>query len=358
MADRGAFTLKERNDDPDTPATRRGGAFVSQGYGATRRDMADHNEEVARYVERMGLQPIDDKDYDRKFKKADEIRARPNSVLPSHEFWDRWGSSDPGWQDRMGKLQAGLVSGLDALSFGAALPALRRAAPSFAERLDGLLATQPDVSKASALTAAVVNPANKVFRALGDRLAARGAGLAPQAAADGATAAGVYSLAPFIESGGLDSKAIAMAPAAALSRPMLPYLPQNMLGRTAAGAATGGAVQLPQALTNPHAIAEGVAMGAMHGAGLKPTPKDKANSKALQELDQWIKSRKMSSSRPSLGKDMVSHNDLKDARGHVADVAAAGAAIPALQLIGALFNSARDDDKQQTPQAAYPASGE
>lgn len=199
--------------------------------------------------------------------------SRPESVFPNHLFWDKYGSSDPAWQDRVGQAQAAVTNVLNAIGFGAPMAAMRRFAPETAKSLDDVSKSHEKTAMGADIAGTLGNPMNSLYRMGGDALAKRGYGLMAQGAADAGSAAGLYGLPGFAQYGDVTGGAGAI-PVAAATRVMMPRLPESVLARMAYGAGAGGLTGLAQAPTNEMAPIYYGAAGALHGAGLKRSPSE------------------------------------------------------------------------------------
>lgn len=207
--------------------------------------------------------------------------SRRDKVWPSEAFWDEYGSKDHGWQSRIGQAQAAASGAVNALGFGLPRAALRRFASDAAADLDAIHHSAGHAGLVGELAATVANPLNKVFRAGGDALAARGYGMPVQMGADAATA-GAASLAPdlvdpYSYSPGMVAARFA-APTAAAMRYVSPSLAPGMMKRTVTGAAVGATTQAPGAIIGgTHAdfmtIPIGAAFGGLTTAGQRPGAK-------------------------------------------------------------------------------------
>jgi hypothetical protein len=179
---------------------------------------------------------------------------------------------ESGIPDRIKRRGAFYSALVDALGFGLPTALLKRAAPETGRALDEFQGQYPIASTAGSVAGFVGNPANSLYRALGDKVARAGYGLAAQGTADGATLA-ASTIAPRLVAGEDPriQSANTTVPAAMLARFLMPKVPDSLLKRTAWGTVAGGAAQVPAAVSEgPMHIPAGMAVGAMYGAGLRP----------------------------------------------------------------------------------------
>lgn len=207
------------------------------------------------------------------------LKQGVDQVWPSHAFYNNLGVP-PGAQERIGRIQAAGLSGLNALGFGLPLAALQRLAPGAAAQANSIMGAHPTETTVAGIGAAVANPANVGLRAAGNALAQRGYGLGTQAVADGLTMAGV-SMAPNMISHGAPmtgenigrsgTEDIPITTAVA-ARFLMPQLPASAVERALRGAQAGTLGASPGVMMghdDPWKLASGAAYGAVHGAGLK-----------------------------------------------------------------------------------------
>lgn len=214
--------------------------------------------------------------------------ATPPTVWPSEAFYDRMGFM-PSQIKRYGEAQSYLMSLLDGLGFGLPSAALSRVAPEAEKSASHIRKAHGNANTAGALSAALFNPANSIFRAGGNALAARGWGIMPQAAADAATFAGVSSASDLVRHGqpALNtSVAIQAAPAVAMGRVFMPRLPDSVIERALRGGAAGVVGNLPALgrgdFTTP---VLGAVVGGLSAAGQRPMPRDVGSKLTLRERD-------------------------------------------------------------------------
>lgn len=215
-----------------------------------------------------------------------ELRAAPETVLPSNAFWSKYVSEDPAYHDRVGRGQAAILGGLNGLGFGFPMALAKVVAPEKAEGLQRFLDYHKNARLAGEVAGAVTNPMNGVYRAAGNALAARGRGIGVQAGADAATATAIHGTRQAIE-GSPQSHMTATIPMAA--RFMMPALPTSMLERAAKGAVAGAASEAPIAAMTPTQesgvprLLEATLLGAGHSAGLRARGAPKADASDTME---------------------------------------------------------------------------
>lgn len=210
-----------------------------------------------------------------------------DKVLPSHEFWDRYVSTSPAVHDQISRVQSAGLSAINSLGFGLPMALAHRFAPDQAQRVQAVIDANPNEKTVAGIGAAVANPANIGLRAAGNALASRGYGVASQAAADGVTAAGLYSLPDLVKNGGLPPVGGDIPITTAMAaRAFMPKLPSSMVERTLRGAQAGVVGQAPEALfwNNPARALVGGVYGAAHGAGGKLVAADAKRNKAEESL--------------------------------------------------------------------------
>lgn len=208
-------------------------------------------------------------------------------VLPSHAFWDKYVTDDPSFHDRVGRIQSAGLGAVNALGFGLPMALAHRVAPDRAVRIQAVLDAYSNEKIGGTIAGAVANPANVGLRAAGNALASRGWGIGPQAAADGLTALGVYSMPEIVRHGGVTGLNDLPATTAMVSRVMMPTLPPSIVERTWRGAQAGAMGQLPEMvmLNDVTRPAIGAIYGAGYGAGLKPRGRDALKADKLGEKD-------------------------------------------------------------------------
>ena len=201
--------------------------------------------------------------------------ARKDKVWPSEAFFDEWGSKDPGWQSRVGQLQAATMGAANGFGFGVPKALLRRFAPEQAAKLDGVSGAAGYAGMGGEIAGSVANPLGRFMRAGGDALAAKGYGMSAQMGADAATAGAAYGTADLIDPTVSDPSMLALRfamPNAAALRYVSPGLNPNIGVRAATGAGVGMAVQAPQAIIDPGqllAVPAGGVIGGLQSATMK-----------------------------------------------------------------------------------------
>ncbi len=205
-------------------------------------------------------------------------------VLPSHEFWDRYVSTSPAVHDQIGRLQSAGLSAVNSLGFGLPMALAHRLAPETARDVQAVIDAYPNEKTVANVGGAIANPANVGLRAAGNALASRGYSVGAQAAADGATALGAYSLAPAIQTGGLPMGADIPATTAMTARFMMPSLPASLTERVLRGAQAGALAQVPGAALTGDVSRPvmGAVGGAGHGASLRMSAREPRMSRADQ----------------------------------------------------------------------------
>lgn len=187
-------------------------------------------------------------------------------------------SDDPTFQSRLGRLEAGAISAADSLGFGMPSAIAHRVAPNKAESLDKFLRQYSNSNLAASVAAGVVNPANAIYRAGGNALAAKGYGIGSQATADGATLMSMAIAPNIIKDGGLGNETGSTVPAttAMAARFLMPTLPDVLLKRIAGGAVAGALGAVPESVyqDQPMRIPVGAAVGGAYGSQLRMRPGD------------------------------------------------------------------------------------
>lgn len=202
-----------------------------------------------------------------------EARSAPPASLLGPLITD-----DPTFQNRFGRLEAGALSAIDSLGFGMPMAVAHRMAPEKARSLQDFLNQYRGSNLLASIAAGAANPANTIYRAAGNTLAAKGYGLGSQAAADGVTMLGIGAAQSAIKNGGITSEAGLTTPAATAmtARYLMPKLPNSILTRIAGGAASGALGSVPEATYQGDfsRIPIGAAVGALYGSQLRPRPRD------------------------------------------------------------------------------------
>lgn len=252
-----------------------------------------HNVPVgSSFLDRYDFKRVDPEEYDN-LPPAPPPKhyagPAPKTVWPSEAFYDRMGFM-PSTIKRYGEAQSALLSALDALGFGVPSATLSRVAPEAEASMSQIKKAHGNASTAGALSAALLNPLNSIFRAPGNALASRGWGIMPQAGADAATVAGVSMVPEVIRHGqpGLNTSiAMQAAPAVAMSRVFMPRLPDSIIERAWKGAAAGvtsGFPALGYGEVTPALL--GGAVGAINAAGQRPSLRDAGSKLTSSERNR------------------------------------------------------------------------
>ena len=212
------------------------------------------------------------RDQQRQYKKAHpaEMRSRPDAVWPSPLWWEDHGITSPHILDRYGQTQSAILGAINGLGLGIPEAITKLVSPEASNAISGITSAHPSASKVGELAGFVGGPANKVFRAAGDKLLARGFGTKTAAAADATSAAVIQTAPSLIDGDGVSPQTAAASGVAGMSRYLAPYVPKSIVARGGVGALAGTISGLPSMAMEgfPHGLDQ-MLWGGIYGAAMR-----------------------------------------------------------------------------------------